>query len=541
MRGGYTGKMLFVDLASGQTREEEPDEELYRCFLGGYGIGARVLFSQQRARVDPLGAENILGFITGPLSGTPALFGSRYALVAKSPLTSTWGDANCGGAFGPCLKFAGYDAVFFSGISQKPVYLLVDDGHAELRDAEHLWGKDTWETEDILQGELGRQARVASIGPSGERLALISAVITDKGRAAGRSGLGAVMGSKKLKAVAVRGRQPVPVANRALLDKVRRKRLQELRDAVAGPGLSVAMLRDFGTCGLTTWMAHSGGAAVKNWGGVGVFDFPDAEAIGDTAVIARQQRRYGCWRCPVACGGLMRAGRGEYSYRAGTHKPEYETLASFGINCLNDNLESVVKLNDICNRYGLDTISAGCTIAFAIECYENGLIGNKDTQNIELTWGNHRAIVAMTEKLARREGLGDILADGVRLAAQRIGKGAAEYAIHIQGQEVPSADPKRFAHFATTYALNSTPARHTQGSEGYRPLDLELPPFDRRSYTGRGEAHKTGSNMMHAINCAGVCQFGYMYCTSIHALPEFLTAATGWEYSVDDLLHQRRS
>jgi len=530
------GEMLFVDLHTGRIREEKADDRLYRHYMGGYGIGAQVLFSRQPALVEPLGPENVLGFITGPLTGTPALFGSRFTVVGKSPLTSTWGDANCGGAFGPYLKFAGYDGVFFSGMSEKPVYLLVDDGRVELRDANHLWGKDTWETENFFQKELGREAKVASIGPSGERLALISAVITDRGRAAGRSGLGAVMGSKKLKAVVVRGQQPVPVADKARLDAVRKKFLKVLKKGDVPTFLGPKMLREFGTCGLTAVMVKIGGAAVKNFGGVGEVDFPNVENIGGDAVIARQQRRYGCWRCPVACGGLMRAGRGQYRYRAGTHKPEYETLAAFGINCLNEDLESIVKLNDICNRYGLDTISAGCTLAFAIECYENGIIDNKDTEDIELTWGNHRAIVEMTEKLARREGLGDILADGVQKAAERIGKGAEAYAIHIHGQEVPSADPKRFPYFATAYTLNPTPARHTQGSEGYTPHDLELPSFNPKSYAGRGEAHKMGSNIMHAINCAGVCQFGCIYCIGVLALPEFLSAATGWEYSMEDLL-----
>jgi aldehyde:ferredoxin oxidoreductase len=532
---------LFVDLSTKRMTEEGLDEELCRNFLGGYGVGARVLFSRQQAGVEPLGPENTLGFVTGPLTGTPALFGSRWGLVAKSPLTSTWGDANCGGDFGPCLKFAGYDAVFVAGISEKPVYLVLDNGRAKLRDASHLWGKDTGETEDTLQSELGKETSVASVGPAGERLSMISAVINDRGRAAARSGLGAVMGSKKLKALAVKGQQLVPVADQARMDQERTQRLQELRqrlqEGAPGPGMSARSLRDFGTSGLTAWMAHKGGGAVKNWGGVGVADFPNAEAINGPAVVERQQRRYGCWHCPIACGGVMRAGKGEYRYPVGAHKPEYETLAAFGINCLNDNLESIVQLNDICNRYGLDTISAGCTLAFAIECYENGILTNKDTDGIELTWGNHRAIVAMTEKLAKREGLGDVLADGVQRAAESIGNGAAEYAFHIQGQEVPSADPRRFPAYATAYAVNATPARHTQGSEAYAPMDLALPAFERRSFAGRGEAHKAASNIMHAINGAGVCQFGYMYGIGVQALPEFLSAATGWEFTLDELLN----
>jgi len=274
---------------------------------------------------------------------------------------------------------------------------------------------------------------------------------------------------------------------------------------------------------------------VKNWAGVGEVDFASVAAISDESVISQQRRKYTCWRCPVACGGQMRAGTGRYSYPEGVYKPEYETLAAFGAMCLNDDLESIIKLNDICNRYGIDTISAGATIAFAIECYENGVITSRDTDGIELRWGNHEAIVAVTEKLARREGFGEVLADGVRLAADRIGRGVDEFAMHIHGQELPMHHPKRFRHFAAGY-LDSTPARHTQGNEGYPPPSgLEFPAFDRKSYAGRGQAHRMGKCLMHIVHCSGSCMFGYQFIDA-SALPEFLSLATGWELSLDDLL-----
>ena len=213
MTGGYMGKILFVDLSKGELKDEALDEKLCRDFIGGYGIGVRVIYSQQKGGVDPLGPDNILGFMTGPLTGSPALSGTRYTVVGKSPLTGTWGDANSGGDFGPYLKFAGYDGVFFSGISEKPVYLFIKNGKAGLRDAAHLWSKDTFETEDMLISELGKDVHVSCIGPSGENLSLISAVMNNNGRAAGRSGLGAVMGSKKLKAVAVTGTMTIPIAD----------------------------------------------------------------------------------------------------------------------------------------------------------------------------------------------------------------------------------------------------------------------------------------------------------------------------------------
>ncbi len=527
MAGAYMGKILFVDLSKGELKDETPGERIYRDFIGGYGIGARVIFDQQRPKIDPLGPEAHLGFVAGLLTGTPALFGCRYTVVGKSPLTATWGDANCGGDFGPYLKFSGYDAVFLSGVSPEPVYLFINDGTAELRKGDRLWGKDTNETEALLQDELGPDARIACIGPSAERLCLISCIVSNRGRAAGRSGLGAVMGAKRLKAVVVKGSQQVPLADKVKLEEARRRHQRQL----GGP---VQVFRQYGTCGGTAQLTQIGDTPVKNWAGC-VEDFPNVAAISDENVISQQRRKYTCWRCPIACGGVMKAGTGKYKYPAGAYKPEYETLAAFGTMCLNDNLESIVKINDICNRYGVDTISAGCAIAFAIECYENGLITSKDTEGIELRWGNHEAIVDMTQRLVRREGFGDILADGVKVAAGKIGKGAEEFAIHIHGQEVPMHDPKRFMHYAATY-LDTTPARHMQGSYRLRPASgLEFPAYDRKSSAGRGEAHRMGSDLVHVVNCAGICLFGYQ-CMDLGAVTESLSLATGWDYDLEDVL-----
>ncbi len=527
MAGGYMGRILFADLTTAKVWQETQPESLYRDFLGGYGIGARVIFSRQRAKVDPLGPDAMLGLVTGILTGTPALFASRYTAVGKSPLTGTWGDANSGGDFGPHLKFAGYDAVFVSGISPSPVYLLIDNGKAEIRKADQLWGKDTWETESILQAELGDEVRVACIGPAGESKSLISCIINNKGRAAGRSGLGAVMGSKKLKAIAVLGSQKVPVAHESELKAARAKHLGQL-------GGTVEVYRQFGTCGAMNQFVQIGDAPIKNWRG-SALDFPNAFAISDQNVINLQERKYGCWQCPVACGGLMKPSTSQYNYPPHVHKPEYETLAAFGSMCLNDNLESIIKVNDICNRYGLDTISAGSTVAFAIECYENGLISKRDTDGIELRWGDHKSIVEITEKLAKREGFGNVLADGVKRAAQQIGKGAEQFAIHIHGQEVPMHDPKRFTNYAISY-LDSTPARHTQGNYSTRPASgLQFPAFDRQSIAGRGHANKMGSDLVHAVSCCGMCFFGLGF-MDVSALTDFINLTTGWEYSIDDLL-----
>jgi aldehyde:ferredoxin oxidoreductase len=525
------GKVLFVDLSKNKLRDEGLDEKLCREFIGGYGIGTRILFSRQKAGVNPLGPDNILGILTGPFTGTPALSGTRYTVVAKSPLTGGWGDANSGGYFGAFLKYAGYDAVFFTGISTKPVYLFINNGKAELRDAAHLWRKDTRQTEEILKSELGRDVEVACIGPSGENHSLIAAVF-NRTRTAARSGLGAVMGSKKLKAVAVRGNMKVPLADEQRTKELRKKYTAEL-------GGHIAWLKPFGTPFLVDIGVLSGDSPVKNWTGVGVIDFPDFQPVAKEAVIAAMSKKFGCYQCPIACGGFMKAGTGEYRYAADSRRPEYETIAMFGTNCLNNNLESIIKASDICDRYGIDTISAGAAIALAIECYERGLITKKDTDGIEMTWGNHKAIVAMTEKLAKREGFGAVLADGVKAAAEKIGKGADKYAIHVGGQELPAHDPKHAFYLATSYRMDPTPGRHFVGSElsdaPYHPAGL-LPEFDLKSFSGRGEARRIGSSFHHVVVCTGMCLFVYWAFPNVDPIADFMKAVTGWDVTNEELL-----
>ena len=515
MAGGYMGKILFVDLSTGVIKEETPDESLYRDFIGGYGIGARIIYSRQKAGVDPLGPDNILGLVTGPLTGTPAITGARYTAVAKSPITGGWGDANSGGDFGPNLKFAGYDAVFFTGISKKPVYLFINNGKAEIKDAAHLWGKDTYDTEETLRAEHGKETCVSCIGPSGEKLALISCIVNRRGAAAGRSGLGAVMGSKRLKAVAVKGNQAVPMADKALADKLRREQIAERQKAPPGP-FSPQHMAKYGTSGMADRSALSGDTPVKNWGGIGVVDLPDVSGLKGDLAIANRDKADPCWRCPVACQAILNEGKGEYKYPAGTRRVEYETQGAFGALCLNTNMESINMANHICNSYGIDTISAGGVIAFALELYEKGIITKKDTGGIDLTWGNHRAIVAMTEKVARREDIGDVLADGVKVAAEKIGKGAEKYAVHIGGQELGMHDPKLKGGMTTVpgarYQMDATPGRHTAG-------------FGPESFG------------THITNAVGLCFFGSGGPPGARNYTlEHLNAVTGWGLSNEELM-----
>jgi len=527
MARGFMGKILNVDLSTSRLSDEALDESLARRFLGGYGLGAKLLYDRMPPGVDPMGPESLLGFFTGPLTGSPSIEGNRFVVVCKSPLTGTWGDANCGGTFGPHLKFAGYDGVLVRGIADRPVYLHIADGRAELRDAGFLWGRDSNETEDLLRGSLGDGAEVACIGQAGEKRSLIAAVMNDKGRAAGRSGVGAVMGAKRLKAIAVSGSAPVPVADPARAAELRTIYLK--RHGGAHP-----LFVKYGTIGITGGSAMSGDSPVKNWGGVGPVDFPSgAEKFRDEAVIAYQDKKYGCWKCTMACGGHMSVKADGPYQGVAHHKVEYETAAAWGTMTLTDNFPALIRLNELCNRYGLDTIAAGCTAAFAVECFENGILTTADTDGLELRWGNDRALVALCEKMGRREGFGAVLADGVKRAAERIGRGSERFAIHVHGAEVPMHDPKFQPGLATAYKLDATPARHTQGHEDMPPFLEGWPEHDKYAWAGKGELHKRCSNMVHVVNAAGICLFAYLS-YDWNFVPDFLTAVTGWPIDTDE-------
>lgn len=529
---GNFGTILFVDLNSRRIESENLAPNIYRDYLGGYGLAVKMLYERMPAGVDPLGPDNILGFTTGTLVGTPAPSGLRFTVSAKSPLTGTWGDSNCGGYFGPALRSAGLDGIFIRGSSEQPVYLFIDDGRAELRDAGHLWGKDTTETEDLLKQELGHDVQVACIGPAGEQLSMIAAIIHDKGRAAGRSGLGAVMGSKKLKAVVVRGSQEVPMADKGRAKELRRKWVKAL---LAKP--SAQKFRKYGTIDHVASSTFSNDAPVCNWVGVGVRDFPQAELISDDRILAYEVKKYACWQCPLACSGYYTVREGPYAVQ-NAHKPEYETCGMFGPNLLNDNIESIIKINDICNRAGVDTISAGATIGFAIECFEKGLIRAEDLDGIEPTWGNHAAIMQLTERLCFRQGkAGELLADGTRAAANKIGHGSEKWAVHVGGQELPAHDPRYGPGWGTYYVVDATPGRHTQGGQnsyenGKGIEGLALPKLQKYRPENRGEVAARTHNIFHALHSLGLCR-QVLLRMNINAWLEFLEAVTGEAYTLE--------
>ena len=534
--GGVCGKIVSADVGTGKVEIENVAEQVYLDLLGGYGMGSFLLYQRQPAGIDALAAESIFGLTTGPLTGTRAVTGNRFTAVGKSPKSGTWGDANCGGNFGPGLKFAGVDAVFLSGIAAKPMYVCIENGKASLLDATDLWGLDSNETEDKLIARHGKKARVACIGPAGERASLLACVMNDYGRAAGRSGLGALMGAKRVKAVVAVGDQQVRVADPDRLAEVRRQCLDNFKTNDAYENL-----HKYGTAGITAGSCTSADTPIKNWGGVPA-DFPGADKISDDSVLEYLEKPYGCWLCPIACGGHMKVKSGPYAGEG--HKPEYETLGVFGTLCLNDSLESIIKLNDICNRAGLDTISAGATVAFAIECYENGIISKDDTDGIELKWGDDKAIVELTQLIAEGKGVGKIFENGIQAAAKELGEGrCAEFAMHVAGEELPMHDSRLNTGLATSYQVDATPGRHTQWGAwlhetGFYPTGADAhykANEDKYVYTGKADSARFLSCYGHTVNAAGLCMFGAA-CSPVDALPGFLTAVMGTDFSLDRVI-----
>jgi len=536
MTGGYAGKILMVDLTAGTIKEESPSEETCRQYIGGTGLGARILYERMKPGANPLGPENMLGFVTGPLTATSIPGSGRFTVVTKSPLTGGWADSNSGGFWGPTLKWAGYDAVFVSGASAKPVCLIIADGKAELRDASPLWGKDTVETEDLLQQQLGpAQWRISCIGPAGEACSLMSGIVNEKGRIAARSGVGAVMGSKRLKAVVVKGdrKEGIAIADPVTFNSARDKFSREVRANGFHQGLSAA-----GTGGGTSFLVSIGDCPTKNWNSTGVDSMPTCERLNSMAMDKYKLRGYGCHACPIRCGALVQVKEGPFATRGEVHRPEYETLAALGTLCLNDQVEPVIKANEICNLYGLDTIAVGGVIAFAMECFEKGLISADDTDGLRLTWGNGEAVASLTEKIARREGFGQVLADGVKKAAERIGKGSERFAMHVAGRSLPYHDPRLSPWLGMNYMSDAQPACHMgpQGSamlEQGLPLGLDpllqspkLPPYG--DFDKKGSLYATGAAYFQLLSSAGLCA---LYAISF-AVPvaELIGPVTGWDF-----------
>lgn len=572
MNKPYMGKILMVDLSSRTMTKETIPDSVYEQYLSGMGLGAYILYNRMPAGADPLGPENILGFCSGFLTGSGSLFSGRWTLVGKSPLTGCWGDANCGGTFSPAIKHCGYDAIFFTGISPSPVYLYVKNGKPDLMDAADLWGHDAIETEEILKKQYGQKAAVAVIGPSGEKVSLISGVCSDKGRIAARSGLGAVMGVKKLKAVVLDGVKRIGARDPAAMKRLSRhcnkwvnfplplNPISGNLFALVGSFLRVtpvvfpqdgllykSILKKWGTGGMNQASIEMGDSPLKNWDGSNR-DFPvkKSRTINPDLIKNTEIVKYHCYSCPLGCGGIC-ATKGKYSH---THKPEYESILALGGLCMNEDLDSIFYLNDLLNRAGMDTISAGATAAFAIECYEKGILTKEDTGGLELTWGNTEAIVALIKKMINREGIGDLLADGTKIAANKIGKGAIEFAIQAGGQEPAMHDGRNDPGFNVHYSLEPTPGRHTLGAHLYyemfqlwkclkglpKPSPLYTKSSKYKINPEKAQIAAACSKFMSLANGAGMCMFGLFIGAKRVPTFDWLNAATGWQLNPEDYM-----
>jgi len=534
--GGYAGKYLEVDLTNGTTSEFELGEEVLRKYLGGSGLCAYLFFERKKWDAEPLGPDNDLFVMTGPISGTLIPGSSRFAIGARSPLTGIWGEGSCGGTFAPALKRCGYDGIVLTGQSPRPVMLVLDGGVVELRDAADLWGVDNYDIIDRLKESLGGKKRlsVLSIGQAGENLVRYANITNNKHDFVGRTGMGAVMGSKRLKAIVCRGDQAVPIAHPEEYKALCKELLKKIADAVPAQSL-----KEMGTdAGMDLGMLL-GDIPIRNWRRGEDYELSGALG-GPTLSETYLKRGAACYACPIACRRVVEVPDGPYKTEVGPG-PEFETCCSFGSLLDHQDLAGVIKSNEWCNRYGVDTISCGCTIAWAYDCFDQGLITTEDTDGIELRFGTVDPAIAMVHKIARREGFGDLLAEGSREAARRLGRGSEELTAEIKGLEIPMHDPRASHGMALSYMMSYRGACHKahlveaieHGLALYDGVDLEEN-YEGMVSEGKGKMVVIGENLGVPLNSLALCEFE-MWCFQFEDLMRAIRVVTGWDdFSVDE-------
>ena len=522
---GWIGKMLRIDLATGKTSTGPLDARLARDYIGARGLGTRILFDEVDPKVDALSADNKLIFVAGPFTGTYAPSGGRYNVVTKSPLTGGIAAANSGGTWGPALKYAGYDVVILEGKAPKPVYLWIKDETVEIRDASHVWGKTVPETSDAIRAETDQDAHVACIGPAGENQVLFACIMNDLHRAAGRSGVGAVMGSKNLKAVAVIGTGAVTCADKPGFERA----VLKVRDMIHKHPVGGTGLRMYGTDVLTNILNEIGAHPTKNFHDG---QFATADKIGGESLSAKVlQRPKGCFACVISCGRVSKVTAPKYKGEG--EGPEYESAWGFGSSCLIDDLDAVTKANFICNEYGMDTITMGATVACAMELYDMGLISKEETGGIALEWGNAEAMVEMTRLTAVGEGFGKKLG----LGSWRLGAsyGHPELSMSCKKQEIPAYDPRAIQGIGLNYATANCGAAHVRGYT-IQPEVLGSPAkVDKDTIDGKPELVIEYQNMTAALDASGACLFT-TFGVGAPELAELLSTLTGVAYSTEDFM-----
>ena len=541
---GWAGKVLRVDLSGGRIEKEPLSDYLRLNFIGGRGINSRLLYDEVEAGIDPLGPENRLIVGVSPLSGTGLVISGRCHATAKSPLTGILGDSNAGGHFGPELKWAGYDEIIFEGVSERPVYLWIDDDRVELRDAGHLWGKTISETYKIIREELGDpRIRVAAIGPAGENLVKYASIMTDYGNAFGKTGIGTVMGSKRLKAIAVRGTKGVAIARPEAFKLLTKELIERIKKCVTYPNFS-----RYGTMPYLYYYNKIGVSVALN-----------AQRVGDIAEIetynVEKMKEYfthteACFGCPIHCKHRFEIRKGPFAGEKG-HGTEFCIMSAHGPSCGNYDVAALLKINQICNEYGICGDTSGVVLAAAFEWYQRGIIDREDTEGIELEWGNHEAQIAMLHKIIRREGFGDLLAEGSAAAARKIGKGAERYITHAKGNDVDQVDIRSLKGCALSDAVSSRGADPQRGWPSPEVVAKPLPPrvakqvygfdkgLDPDSYEEKGISVNFFSSICTLCDALGICKFGTKWSGSaigFEEMAQLLSAATGVEMDEKGLM-----
>ncbi|MDA8234650.1 MAG: aldehyde ferredoxin oxidoreductase family protein [Clostridia bacterium] len=532
MKYGYMGKILRVNLTNKTFSEERVTEKLAREFIGGAGFGLKYLFDEVPAKADPLGPENKLIFAVGPLSGTSAPCASRMAVTTKSPLTGAVGMSLTGGYFPVELKFAGYDAMIIEGKSDKPVYLWINNGNVSFRPAEKVWGTNTIDCQQLIKDELNDQnIRIACIGPAGENQSKLACIINER-RAAGRKGLGAIMGAKNLKAIAIRGSQPVAVSSDSQFSQAK----TSMQNAMKESPVLYSTFAHTGTPLVVEVTSELGIFPAKNWTETGVVA-PVAK-LGVEANAAKKVGKEHCYKCPVACSQLKLVREGTYA--GAISVPEFEAMYSLGGQTGVDNLDSIIAADRLCDELGLDNMSTGVTVGFAMELYEKGILTQEDTDGVELNFGNHEAMIKLISKMAYRRGIGAILADGVKVAAAKIGKGAEKYALHVKGLELPGYDVRGAKAHGLNYATAYTGADHNRGYAFQEIFGIPVPEaVDRFISHGKGRLTKWNQDIRTATcDCPTMCAFLLdmaFPATAAQNAADMLNGATGLDFTAEDI------
>lgn len=528
---GYAGKFLEVDLTKGTCSSFTIDDARLKKFIGGSCLAASLYLERYNLNADPLAPESPLMVMNGPLVGSGFPGSSRFAVAAKSPQTGIWGEAACGGNFGPELKRAGFDGIIITGQSKSPVI----NGEAKISSADKLWGKDIYEVTDICKAE-DKAIKVLAIGPAGENLVKFAAIGNDKAHFIGRTGLGAVMGAKKLKAIIVRGNQTPGKANEEKYKEIFKAAIAELKDSAFAESLHLMGSDAAMDLGMMT-----GDVPIKNWTVGEDFEL-SSKLSGPTMRETYLTKAHACANCPVACKRVVVVKDGPYKTEEGPG-PEYETCGTFGTMIMNYDLAAVIKANDLCNRYGMDTISAGATIAMAMELYEKGIIDKKKADNLELTWGNMEAVFELLKKISGREGFGNILAEGSLKAATQLGANALDSVVHVKGLELPMHDPRGFHGMGLAYMMSNRGACHMQhaamgmeqGMVSWPQLFDMKDDYDGKTSQGKAMMVFNAENYGILDNSLSICHY-LMYCLKPETLRDAFNAITGFNFEFKDFL-----